>query len=94
MAYEISEGAAAAAMFLSQSDYAKLNKGTEAAAVEVMGLIHKNLDNVKMSGEEKIQYKGWFNPNKTPKGYKDKGKLKEDVPFLRYLLRAKAKMQD
>ena len=88
MAYEISEGAAAAAMFLSQSDYAKLNKGTEAAVVEVMGLIYKNLDNVIMSAEERIQYKGWFNPNKETKG-KHKG-----TPFLEIPFKGKAKMQD
>ena len=80
MAYEISEGAAAAAMFLKDSDYKKLNGGTEAAAVEVMGLIYKNLDNVIMSGEERIQYKGWFNPNKETKG-KHKGTPFLEIPF-------------
>ena len=74
MAYEISEGAAAAAMFLTQTDYRELNKGTEAAVVNVMGKIHANLANVQMSQGERIQYKAWFNPKTLNKTIANKGK--------------------
>ena len=74
MAYEISEGAAAAAMFLSQSDYNKLNKGTEAAVVDVMGKMHANLKNVEMSQNERMHYEKWFNPTTLSKTFANKGK--------------------
>ena len=73
MAYEISEGAAAAAMFLSQADYRELNKGTEAAVVNVMGKIHANLKNVEMSSS-KTQYEKWFNPANLNTTIANKGK--------------------
>ena len=74
MAYEISEGAAAAAMFLSQADYRELNKGTEAAVVTAMGKIHANLANVEMSQGERTQYKNWFDPKTLNKTIANKGK--------------------
>ena len=74
MAYEISEGAAAAAMFLSQSDYSELNKGTEAAVVNVMKKMHANLKNVEMSQNERMHYEKWFNPTTLSTTFANKGK--------------------
>ena len=45
-----------------------------------MEKLYNNLDNVIMSSEERIQYKGWFNPNKETKG-KNKGKPFLEIPF-------------
>jgi hypothetical protein len=63
MAYEISEGAAAAALLLPNVELNKL-KGTSEAEYNyletAMGLIYDNLDNVVMSDPERRQYKAWF----------------------------------
>ena len=65
MAYEISEGAAAAALLLPTSELDKLEGATEFAynyLPTAMGLIYDNLDNVVMSDNELKQYKEWFDP--------------------------------
>ena len=63
MVYEISEGAAAAALLLPNVELNKL-KGTSEAEYNyletAMGLIYDNLDNVVMSDPERRQYKAWF----------------------------------
>ena len=65
MAYEISEGAAAAALLLSTTELEKLKGKTEADynyLPTAMGLIYDNLTNVVMSPAELKQYQAWFNP--------------------------------
>ena len=65
MAYEISEGAAAAALLLPTLELDKLEGATEFAynyLPTAMGLIYDNLDNVVMSDNELKQYKEWFDP--------------------------------
>jgi hypothetical protein len=91
MAYEISEGAAAAAMFLGDAEYkactgsAYVDGGTtyqsgEEAVIKVMEKLYDNLKNVVMSDEEMKQYQGWFNPNTETQG-KNKGKSFLEIPF-------------
>ena len=63
MAYEISEGAAAAALLLSNTELNKLKTTSESDynyLITAMGLIYDNLDNVVMSDPEMRQYKAWF----------------------------------
>ena len=86
MAYEISEGAAAAAMFLSDAEY-KACAGSgyegvsgEKAVIKVMEKLYDNLDNVVMSPEEMKQYQGWFNPKTETQGT-NKGKPFLEIPF-------------
>ena len=65
MAYEISEGAAAAALLLPTSELDKLEGATEFAynyLPTAMGLIYDNLINVVMSSAELKQYQAWFDP--------------------------------
>ena len=91
MAYEISEGAAAAAMFLGDAEYkacagsAYSVNGTtyqsgEEAVTKVMEKLYDNLDNVVMSTEEMTQYQGWFNPKTETQGT-NKGKPFLEIPF-------------
>ena len=74
MAYEISEGAAAAAMFLSDTEYKACETGDEEAVIKVMGKIHANLDNVEMSGGEEVKYKAWFDTTELDTVISNKGK--------------------
>ena len=65
MAYEISEGAAAAALLLSTTELEKLKGKTEADynyLPTAMGLIYDNLTNVVMSPAELKQYQAWLDP--------------------------------
>ena len=65
MAYEISEGAAAAALLLSTTELDKLKGKTEADynyLPTAMGLIYDNLTNVVMSPAELKQYQAWLDP--------------------------------
>ena len=91
MGYEISEGAAAAAMFLGDKEYkacagsAYSVNGTtyqsgEEAVTKVMEKLYDNLDNVVMSTEEMTQYQGWFNPKTETQGT-NKGKPFLEIPF-------------
>ena len=65
MAYEISEGAAAGALFLSPTMLNSMTAGkSEADVKKVMALIFANLERVNFgSTTEKTRYKTWFNPN-------------------------------
>ena len=58
MAFEISEGAAAGALFLDPATLGSMKVGTtEKVIVEAMSQIHKNLKSkVKMSPAEKVRY--------------------------------------
>ena len=79
MAYEISEGAAAAAIFLEDAEYGacegKKYEGVEgeAAIIKVMGKLYDNLKNVEMSSS-KTQYEKWFNPANLNTTIANKGK--------------------
>ena len=68
MAYEISEGAAAGALFLDPTILGSMSAAkTEEGMIEVMKQIHKNLNDpslVNQSAAEKERYSIWFDPEK------------------------------
>jgi hypothetical protein len=62
MAYEISEGSAAAALLLSNTELKELNTDNLMAyAAKIHGLV-KDGNSIKMSGPERVQYTKWFDP--------------------------------
>ena len=62
MAYEISEGAAAAALLLSNTELKELNTGNLMDyAAKIHGLV-KDGTSIKMSGPERVKYTEWFDP--------------------------------
>ena len=69
MAFEISEGAAAGALFLDSATLGSMKVGTtEKVIVKAMSQIHKNLKSkVKMSPAEKARYLTWFDPKNVDK---------------------------
>ena len=74
MAYEISEGSAAAALFIPENELAAgLNSEN---IVEALGKIHEIIisNKIVMSENERTQYEIWFNPNKLDEEFKKKGK--------------------
>ena len=74
MAYEISEGAAAAAVLLKSSELKIEKVNSIDKLITAMGVLHKNLDNVVMSDSERIQYKAWFNVDDLDKEIANKNK--------------------
>ena len=68
MAYEISEGAAAGALFLDPTTLGSMSAAkTEEGMIEVMTQIRKNLNDpslVNQSAAEKERYSIWFDPEK------------------------------
>ena len=74
MAYEISEGAAAAAVLLKSTELGIDKVNSIDKLITAMGVLHKNLDNVVMSDSERIQYKAWFNVDDLDKEIANKNK--------------------
>ena len=74
MAYEISEGAAAAAVLLKSTELEIEKVNSIDKLITAMGVLHKNLDNVVMSDSERIQYKAWFNVDDLDKEIANKNK--------------------
>ena len=74
MAYEISEGAAAAAVLLKSTELKIEKVNSIDKLITAMGVLHKNLDNVVMSDSERIQYKAWFNVDDLDKEIANKNK--------------------
>jgi hypothetical protein len=74
MAYEISEGAAAAAVLLKSNQLGIEKVNSIDKLITAMGVLHKNLDNVVMSDSERIQYKAWFDVNTLDKEIANKNK--------------------
>jgi hypothetical protein len=74
MAYEISEGAAAAAMFVSENELRGLNKNNIMIAMKTVYDNIKSNTKVIMSNEERTDYEKWFNPDLVDKKYKRKNK--------------------
>ena len=75
MAYEISEGAAAGALFLSEPmlNTMKVIGADKKAIMSVMTQIHKNLKKVEM-GNSASRYLTWFDPKRVEKKEFDKDK--------------------
>ena len=63
MAYEISEGAAAAALLLSTNELNKLNTKNLIPAMRKIYNIIKHPSKIKMSAPEREAYSAWFNPD-------------------------------
>ena len=62
MAYEISEGAAAAALLLSTTELEKLKTDNLLEYAEIIHGLVKDKTKIKMSGPERVQYTKWFDP--------------------------------
>ena len=74
MAYEISEGAAAGALFLSDTMLNSMKVGVDQEKImPVMTQIHKNLKKVEM-GNSASRYLTWFDPKRVEKKEFDKDK--------------------
>ena len=75
MAYEISEGAAAAAVLLRSTELGIDKVNSIDKLITAMGVLHKNLDNVVFTSDiERKQYKDWFDVNTLDKEIANKNK--------------------
>ena len=62
MAYEISEGSAAAALLLSKVELDNLKTDNLMAYAAKIHSLVKDGNSIKMSGPERVQYTKWFDP--------------------------------
>ena len=63
MGYEISEGAAAAALLMSNVELEKLKTDNLLEYAEIIHGLVKDKTKIKMSGPERVQYTKWFDPS-------------------------------